>query len=196
MATPNNLEGHFATERMRRLEHRFQRAGVCVLVAVIGSALAGLLSTPFVVARAAAVYAFLLVVFRVAGHRSMAQVTTFDLILVLIIGDATQQALVGDDYRISTGLVVVSTLVVIDIALGRAKQHWPAVDAVLDGLPLPLIVAGSARRNQMAGEGVTMDDVLTAARAHHGLSRMDQVEHAVLEQDGGISIVPAQPSQR
>lgn len=115
-----------------------------VLISVILAALAGLISTPFVVARSAAVYAVLLGVFRVAGQRSLAQVTTFDLILVLIIGDATQQALVGDDYRLSTGLVVVSTLVVIDIALGRAKQRWPAVDAILDGLPLPLIVNGSA----------------------------------------------------
>ena len=67
------------------------------------------------------------------------------------------------------------------------------MDAILDGLPLPLIVNGSARRNQMASEYVTMDDVLTAAREQHGLSRKDQVEHAVLEQNGGISIVPARP---
>ena len=194
MTTHADLEGHFATERVRLIERRFQKAGVCALVAVILAALAGLISTPFVVARAAAVYAFLLAVFRVAGHRSMAQVTTFDLILVLIIGDATQQALVGDDYRLSTGLVVVSTLVMIDIALAKAKQKWPAVDAILDGLPLPLIVHGSARRNQMAAECVTMDDVLTAARERHGLSHTDQVEHAVLEQNGAISIVPARTS--
>jgi uncharacterized membrane protein YcaP (DUF421 family) len=193
MTTHAALEGHFATERQLRIEHRFQQAAVWALVGVIAAALAGFISTPFVVARAAAVYAFLLLVFRASGHRSLAQVTTFDLILVLIIGDATQQALVGDDYRVSTGIVVVSTLVVIDIGLGRAKQRWRAVDVVLDGLPVPLIVHGSARRNQMVNEGVTMDDVLTAARAQHGLSRKDQVEHAVLEQSGGISIVPTRP---
>ena len=59
----------------------------------------------------------------------------------------------------------------------------------MDGLPLPLIVRGVARQEQMASEGVTMDDVLTAAREAHGISQLDQVDSAVLEQSGGISIV-------
>jgi uncharacterized membrane protein YcaP (DUF421 family) len=67
------------------------------------------------------------------------------------------------------------------------------VDAVVDGLPLPLIVEGSQRKANMDSEGVTMDDVLTAARETRGLTRRHQVEHAVLEQSGGISIVLARP---
>ena len=189
MAVHVPLEGHFATDAMRRWERRFQFAGMAVLGAIVVAAAAGLLGKPESVARSAGVYAFLLVIFRVSGRRTLAQVTNFDLILVLIIGDATQQALVGDDYSITTGLVVVSTLVLIDVALGKAKRRWRAVDAVVDGLPLPLIVRGVARQQQMASEGVTMDDVLTAARESHGISQLDQVDSAVLEQSGGISIV-------
>jgi uncharacterized membrane protein YcaP (DUF421 family) len=127
----------------------------------------------------------------VSGRRTLAQVTNFDLILVLIIGDATQQALVGTDQSFGTLLVVVATLVLMDIALSRAKQRWPTVDAVVDGLPLPLITRGTAHRQRMDSEGVTADDVLTAARETHGISRLDEVDAAVLEQNGGISIVPA-----
>lgn len=190
MAAHAPLEGHFATDEMRRWERRFQMAGIAVLIAVVLAAMVGLLGTAESTARAAGIYLFLLIVFRVSGRRTLAQVTNFDLVLVLIIGDATQQALIGNDYTFATVLVVVSTLVLMDIALGKAKQRWPAVDAVVDGLPLPLIVRGTAHRERMASEGVTNDDVLTAAREGHGISRLDEVESAVLEQSGGISIVP------
>ena len=196
MAAHAPLEGHFATDKMRRWERRFQVAGIAVLSAVVLAALAGLLGTAVSTARSAGVYLFLLIVFRVSGRRTLAQVTNFDLVLVLIIGDATQQALVGNDYTFATVLVVVSTLVLIDIALGKAKQRWPAVDAVVDGLPLPLIVKGTAHRERMASEGVTDDDVLTSARETHGISRLDEVDSAVLEQSGGISIIPVRTTRR
>jgi uncharacterized membrane protein YcaP (DUF421 family) len=191
MAAHAPLEGHFATDEMRRWERRFQAAGIVALAAVVLAAVTGLIGTPESAVRSAGVYLILLIIFRVSGRRTLAQVTNFDLILVLIIGDATQQALVGTDQSFGTLLVVVATLVLMDIALSRAKQRWPTVDAVVDGLPLPLITRGTAHRQRMDSEGVTADDVLTAARETHGISRLDEVDAAVLEQNGGISIVPA-----
>jgi uncharacterized membrane protein YcaP (DUF421 family) len=195
MAAHASLEGHFATDEMRRWERRFQIAGIAALTAVVTGAAAGLFGRPESVMRSAGVYLFLLVIFRVSGRRTLAQVTNFDLILILIIGDATQQALVDDDDTIVALLVVVSTLVLIDIALGKAKQLWPMVDAVVDGLPLPIMTRGRFNRQRMASEGVTTDDVLTAARQLHGISRLDDVDSAVLEQNGGISVVPARNIQ-
>ena len=133
-----------------------------------GTALAGGLGQPSDIGRAGLVYVFLLAVFRVSGRRTLAQVTTFDLILVLILGDATQQALLGDDATFATTVVVVSTLVLVDIGLARAKHRWPAVDVIIDGMPLPLVVHGQRRKRQMAAEGVSDDDVLTAARSARG----------------------------
>lgn len=185
------LEGTFATDRQRRIERRWQRLGVGLLAGVVVAALAGRVDSAATVGRAALVYVFLLAVFRVAGRRTLAQVTTFDLILVLILGDATQQALVGEQGTPATAIVAVATLVLFDIGLSRAKQRWPQVDAVVDGLPIPLVVRGTPQTGQMAAEGVTHDDVLTAARERQGLSRMAEVEFAVLEQSGAISIVPA-----
>ena len=79
------------------------------------------------------------------------------------------------------------------MALSWAKQRWHAIDVLVDGLPLPLLLAGSHRSDQMASDGVTDDDLLMAARQTHGLERLDQIEHAILESNGAISIVPARP---
>jgi uncharacterized membrane protein YcaP (DUF421 family) len=186
-----DLDGTFASAAQRRIERRWQRVGVGLLCGVVGAALAGVIDTPGTVGRAGLVYVFLLAVFRVAGRRTLAQVTTFDLILVLILGDATQQALVGEQGTFATTIVAVATLVLFDIGLSRAKRRWPVVDAVVDGLPIPLVIHGRRQTAQMAAEGVTDDDVLTAARERQGLARMDEVQFAVLEQSGGISVVPA-----
>ncbi len=187
------LDGAFATAAVRRRERRWQLAGLAALLALVGAGLVGVVGEAGPVVRAAGLYGFLLVVFRISGRRTLAQVTNFDLILVLIIGDATQQALIGDDFTIITALLAVSTLVVLDVALSWAKQRWHAVDVLVDGLPLPLMLAGSRRSDQMASEGVTDDDLLMAARQTHGLERLDQIEHAILEANGAISIVPAPP---
>lgn len=194
MSPQPSLEGRFASDGQRRAERRWQRFGIGLLCGVVGAALAGVIDGPATVGRAGLVYLFLLTVFRVAGRRTLAQVTTFDLILVLILGDATQQALVGEQGTFATTVVAVATLVLLDIGLGRAKQRWPRVDEVVDGLPIPLVIHGRRQTGPMAAEGVTDDDVLTAARERQGLSRMDEVEFAVLEQNGGISVVPAQPA--
>lgn len=188
------LEGSFATRSHRRRERRWQEAGLVVLFLLVGAALVGVVGQRETVVRAIAVYAFLLAIFRIAGRRTLAQVTTFDLILVLVIGDATQQAIIGNDFTVTTGVIAVSTLLLLDVALSRAKHRWPLVDAIVDGLPLPLVVAGRHDREQMDSEGVSDDDLLAAARETHGLPRLDEIDHAVLEASGGLSIVPKRSS--
>jgi uncharacterized membrane protein YcaP (DUF421 family) len=190
------LQGSFATPEARRRERRWQSAGLVVLALLVAAALVGLIGDRSTVVRAALVYAFLLAVFRVAGRRTLAQVTTFDLILVLVIGDATQQAIIGDDFTVIAGVLAVSTLLLLDVALGRAKHRWPAIDAIVDGLPLPLIVNGRHDREQMDSEGVSDDDVLASAREIHGVSHLDQIEHAVLEASGALSIIPKRSSSQ
>jgi uncharacterized membrane protein YcaP (DUF421 family) len=90
-----------------------------------------------------------------------------------------------------TGVISVSTLVLLDVALAAAKFRWPAVDAVFDGLPIPLVLHGKPLVNRLRAEGLTIEDLLTAARESRGVSRFGGIDTAVLEQDGTISIVPA-----
>ncbi len=68
-----------------------------------------------VVLRALIMYSFLMVIFRIGGQRTLAQITPFDFVLLLIVGEATQQALLGEDFSITNSLIVISTLITIDI---------------------------------------------------------------------------------
>ena len=143
------------------------------------------------VLRALAVYLFLLVVMRAAGRRTLAEATTFDFVLLLIISEATQNAMIGDDFSLTNAFLVILTLITLDIGFSLAKRRWPRVDKWVDGVPTVLIENGQPIGNRMFLARVSLDDVLEAARRLHGLERMDQVKYAVLERSGGISIVPA-----
>jgi uncharacterized membrane protein YcaP (DUF421 family) len=140
--------------------------------------------------RAIAIYAFLLAIFRVSGKRSLAQITTFDFVLLLIIGEATQQALLGNDFSVINAFVVIGTLMFLELGLTLAKSRWPALDPVLDSMPLVIVENGRLLEERLTRERVSREDVLHAARERHGLERLDQIKYAVLEQSGGISIVP------
>lgn len=143
------------------------------------------------VLRATAVYLFLLVVFRLSGKRTLAQVTTFDFVLLLIISEATQQALVDGDNSMTNAFLLVATLVVLNIVFSEIKQRFKAAERVLDGLPLLLVEHGNLLHDRMAKERIDEGDVLDAAREHHGLERLEQIKYAVLERNGKISIIPS-----
>jgi len=143
------------------------------------------------VLRATVVYAVLLVLFRLAGKRTLAEVTTFDFVLLLIISEATQQAMVGSDNSMTNSLLLVGTLVGLNILLSELKLRFAGIERVLDGMPLLILEHGKPLVDRMAKERVDVDDVLDAARESHGLERLDQIKYAVLERDGKISIIPA-----
>ena len=140
--------------------------------------------------RAAAVYLILLVILRIAGKRTLAQITVFDFILVLIISEATQQALLGDDFSITAAAVVIATLVLLDIALSVLKQRSERLDEIIDDIPVVIVDNGKLLLDRMNRARIDEQDILVAARELHGLERLDQIKYAVLERSGGISIVP------
>jgi uncharacterized membrane protein YcaP (DUF421 family) len=142
------------------------------------------------VIRAAAVYIFLLLVFRLAGQRTLAQITTFDLVLLLIISEAIQQALIGNDNSMINAALVVLTLAGLNVSLSILKQRSKAAEKVLEDVPLVLVAEGRLLTDRMDKVRVDEDDILEAARSHHGLERLDQIRFAVLERSGDISIVP------
>jgi len=143
------------------------------------------------VLRATAVYVFLLVLFRLSGKRTLAQVTTFDFVLLLIISEATQQALVDGDNSMTNAFLLVATLVALNIVFSEIKQRFKAAEPVLDGLPLLIVEHGKLLHDRMAKERIDESDVLDAAREHHGLERLEQIKYAVLERNGKISIIPS-----
>ncbi|MFO7297686.1 MAG: hypothetical protein DIU63_09735 [Proteobacteria bacterium] len=140
--------------------------------------------------RAAAIYAFLFIVFRISGKRSLSDITTFDFVLLLIIAETTQQALIGDDFSIITAVVLISTLFVIEISLTLLKQRSPSLDKFLEGEPVVLVENGRPLKERMDLERIDLDDILEAARRWRGLERIDQIKFAVLERDGNITVIP------
>src|SRR4051812_10395604 len=142
------------------------------------------------VLRAAAVYTFVMVVMRASGRRTLGEMTTYDFILVLIVSEATQNAMIGDDYSLTNAFLVILTLVTLDVALSLAKRRWKRLDCWFEGVPTILVDDGRPNEGHMHRSRVDLDDVLQAARKSHGLERLDQIKYAILERSGGISIVP------
>ena len=142
------------------------------------------------VLRAAFVYLFLLIVFRLYGRRTLGQVTTFDFVLLLIISEAIQQAMVGEDHSLTNAAVIVLTLFGIDELLSLWKQRSHRANAWMEGMPLVLIDDGRVLTAVMESVQLEEEDILSSAREAHGLSKLDEIQYALLEINGSISIIP------
>jgi uncharacterized membrane protein YcaP (DUF421 family) len=142
------------------------------------------------VIRGAIVYLFLLIVFRISGKRTLSEATTFDLVLLLIISETTQQAMVDGDHSMTNGAILILTLVGFDILLSLLKQWIPALDVVMDGAAVILIRNGQVFQERLRRERIDLNDILEAAREQRGLVDLEQIEMAILERSGQISIIP------
>jgi uncharacterized membrane protein YcaP (DUF421 family) len=142
------------------------------------------------VIRALVVYFFLMVVFRVAGRRALAEMTTFDFILVLIVSETTQEALIDDDKSLTNAALLILTLIGTNIVLSVLKYYSSTLDKWIDGRAFIIVEDGKCLKDRMAKARVDKGDIMEAARRNHGLKTLDQIKYAVLERDGQISIIP------
>src|SRR5688572_30405872 len=142
------------------------------------------------VIRGVAVYLFVYVIFRILGKRSLAEITTFDFVLLLIISETTTDALIGEDYSLIACFVMVCTLVGIDYLLSLLKEKSIWFQVVSEGAPLVIVDDGKPLTKRMEKSKVDEDDVMEAARLTQGLQHMADIKYAVLERDGSISIIP------
>src|SRR3954447_707404 len=141
-------------------------------------------------------YLLLLLVVRLSGKRGLAQVTIFDLILLLLISQTVGNALIGDDSSLTTAAVITVMLVVINRVSDAAAHRWADMSHVLEDAPLVLIEDGQVLEDRMAHMKIRLDDVLETARLEEGVERLEQIKHAVLERNGAISIIPADADDR
>lgn len=140
--------------------------------------------------RAVAVYLVLLILFRISGRRTLSEITTFDFVLLLIIGEATQQALLGEDFSLTNAFLVIVALLLIDIGLSLLKEHVPYFGKLIDGIPMVIVENGKPLHERMKRARVDEEDVMESARQSQGIERMEQIKYAVLEVSGSISIIP------
>ncbi|HZW10509.1 MAG TPA: YetF domain-containing protein [Phycisphaerales bacterium] len=147
------------------------------------------------VVRALVVYSFLLLLFRIAGKRTLSENTNFDLVLLLIISETTQQAMVDSDHSVSNGFLLITTLVGTSIGLSLLKQRIPVLEKWLDGTALVIVENGRMHKDRMDKVRVDEADVLESARKFQGLERLEQIKYAIVERNGEITIVPAERAQ-
>lgn len=142
------------------------------------------------IVRGLAVYGFLLLIFRLTGKRSLAQITTFDAVLLLIISEAVQQGLIDGDESMSNAFLLVLALLGADILMSVLAVRSNRVDKLLNDAPLLLIEDGTMHQDRMKKVRVTADDILERARELRGIERFDQIKYAVLERSGAVTVIP------
>jgi uncharacterized membrane protein YcaP (DUF421 family) len=147
------------------------------------------------VLRAAAIYLVLMVLFKIAGRRSLAELTTFDLVLLMVIGEATQQALLGDDFSLVNAVLVIVTLIAIDIGFSLVKQRSLGFSRLLDGGPTILVEQGRVLHQRLKHARLDEEDILEASRSAQGIVDISQIKFAILERNGKISIIPYESAE-
>jgi uncharacterized membrane protein YcaP (DUF421 family) len=146
-------------------------------------------SLPEIILRTAIVYLFLVLILRVTGKREVGQMSILELIVILIISDAVQNSMVGDNVSLWGGLVAVVTLFVADNLLKLATDKSRRLRKAVEGEPRLLVRDGRILTKALKDEGVDVEDVRAAARGV-GIARLEDVRLAVLETDGSISVIP------
>jgi len=135
------------------------------------------------------IYAFLLLLMRSSGRRTLSQMTTFDFVLLLIVGEATQQALLGQDFSLTNAALVITTLLGLDLLLSLIKSRSPSFGKWVDGVPMIIVENGKVLRERTDKARVDESDILESARQLQGIERLDQIRYAVLEANGNITVV-------
>jgi uncharacterized membrane protein YcaP (DUF421 family) len=141
------------------------------------------------VLRAAVMYLALMVLFKIAGRRSLAELTTFDFVLLMIIGEATQQALLGNDFSLTNSMLVIVTLIAIDVGLSLLKQRSQWVQRLIDGGPTIIVENGKLLHQRLRHARLVEADVMEAARSSQGIETLEQIKFAIIERNGKISVI-------
>jgi len=141
--------------------------------------------------RAVALFFFVYLLTRIIGRRELSSLEPFDLILLIVIGDAIQQGLTQDDYSVTGALIVIGTFAILQILVSYLSFRFPRLRPALDGEPIVVVQDGRAIEKNMKRERITVDEVMVAARQEQ-VASLDRIAWAVLETSGKISVIPKQ----
>jgi uncharacterized membrane protein YcaP (DUF421 family) len=142
------------------------------------------------VLRAVVVYVLVLLALRVAGRRELAQMTSFDLVLLLIVSNAVQNSINAGDNSLGGGLISAATLFALNWLIGYATWRWRWVERLLQGRPLRIATEGRVHMGAMRRELLTLAELRSALRKQ-GISHIGECARIVLEPDGTLTAVRA-----
>lgn len=140
------------------------------------------------IVRSALVYVFLIVILRISGKRQVGQLSPFDLVLLLVLSNAVQNSMNGGDNSLVGGLISALTLVTLNYTVGLATFKSKRLEAVIEGRPQVLIHNGKVFEDVMAAAKLTHHE-LQAALRQSGCASVEEVQSAILENNGGISVI-------
>jgi len=138
--------------------------------------------------RGALTYFFLLVILRLTGKRQVGQLAPFDLVLLLVLSNAVQNAMNGGDNSFTGGGLIVLTLITLNGIVGYATARSKRLEALIEGRPLVLVHNGNIINEAMEGQKITHHELMSALRSA-GCANVRDVHFAVLENNGQISVV-------
>lgn len=139
--------------------------------------------------RTLVVYLAILLGLRIAGKREIGQMAVFDLVVLLLISNAVQNSMVGPDDSLTGGLVAAGVLLLLNSVVARMRLRSARLRRMIEGTPTVLVLHGRIYEEHLRREGIDLVELEAAVR-EHGIERLSDVEMAVLETDGAISIVP------
>ena len=139
-----------------------------------------------IVVRAAVIFVFLWIITRAVGRSSLGELSTFQLLLYVTMGDLVQQAITQQDYSVTAGILAVSTFALLTVVFGWVNWRFARTRPLLHGLPLIIVKDGEPLLAAMARERMTLTDLYSMAR-QQGIRNISDVDLAVLETDGKVS---------
>ena len=141
------------------------------------------------VLRSAVIYFFILLAFRFTGKRQVGQLTPFDLVVLLIISNVVQNAVIGNDNSLGGGIIGAVTLLALNWVVVEISYRFKPARRLLEGEPVLLVHNGVILQKNLSRERITLED-LQAALRRNGVGDFHQVRVAVLEENGQISVIP------
>ena len=140
--------------------------------------------------KTAIIYLFLVLGLRILGKRELGQMTIYDVVLMVVLANSVQNAMVGEDSTLVGGIVSATTLLVLNRLFVLALAKSRKLEKLMVGQPVLLFHNGNLNRDAMLKEGVTREQIMAALR-EHGMERLDEAHLCVLEVDGTISVIPS-----
>lgn len=141
-----------------------------------------------IVGRSVVVYLFIVIAIRIAGKKELAQLSVIDLVFILLISNSVQNAMVGPDNSLLGGIIAAASLFLVNIILKFISYRFKKASKFIEGEPLILIQNGELIKNNLNKVRITLEEIKESVR-EHGIEKIEDVNLAILEIDGNISII-------
>lgn len=147
-----------------------------------------------VVIRAAVMYVLILALTRAIGRRELSEMSSFELVVLVVMGDLIQQGVTQEDYSLTGAVLALGTMALLSVVVSYLGFRWPKVDEAIEGAPALVYHEGRPLEDVLRTHRVRVDDLVDAAR-EQGIGSLAELEFAVLEPDGEFSFVRRDPAQ-